>query len=62
MTMLAVTNMLGFFFTFLVPETKGWSLEEISSEDGSKDKVEVQMRSVGDHEVEESHISYRSNA
>ncbi|MFS8001186.1 putative ABC-type phosphate transporter [Helianthus anomalus] len=62
MIMLAVTNMLGFFFTFLVPETKGRSLEEISGEDGSKDKVEVQMRSVGDHEVEESHISYRSNA
>ncbi|XVF53453.1 hypothetical protein PTKIN_Ptkin05aG0100400 [Pterospermum kingtungense] len=31
---LAFTNMLGFFFTFLVPETKGRSLEEISGEDG----------------------------
>jgi len=32
---LAVTNMLGFFFTFLVPETMGRSLEEISGEDGN---------------------------
>ncbi|KAM7275102.1 hypothetical protein ACFE04_016968 [Oxalis oulophora] len=30
---LAVVNMLGFFFTFLIPETKGRSLEEISGED-----------------------------
>ncbi|CAL9008361.1 unnamed protein product [Prunus brigantina] len=29
---LAVVNLLGFFFTFLVPETKGRSLEEISGE------------------------------
>ncbi|CAO2204237.1 unnamed protein product [Urochloa humidicola] len=32
---LSVTNMLGFFFTFLVPETMGRSLEEISGEDGN---------------------------
>ncbi|CAO2198244.1 unnamed protein product [Urochloa humidicola] len=32
---LAVTNMLGFFFTFLVPETMGRSLEEISGEDAN---------------------------
>ncbi|KAE8682352.1 putative inorganic phosphate transporter 1-12 [Hibiscus syriacus] len=32
---LAFTNMLGFGFTFLIPETKGRSLEEISGEDGS---------------------------
>ncbi|OEL36864.1 Inorganic phosphate transporter 1-11 [Dichanthelium oligosanthes] len=32
---LCVTNMLGFFFTFLVPETMGRSLEEISGEDGN---------------------------
>ncbi|KAL5539775.1 hypothetical protein UlMin_043297 [Ulmus minor] len=31
---LAGTNMLGFLFTFLVTETKGRSLEEISGEDG----------------------------
>ncbi|KAF5178913.1 Phosphate transporter protein [Thalictrum thalictroides] len=31
---LAVTNLLGFFCTFLVTETKGRSLEEISGEDG----------------------------
>lgn len=30
---LAFVNLLGFFFTFLVPETKGRSLEEISGED-----------------------------
>lgn len=30
---LAVVNLAGFFFTFLVPETKGRSLEEISGED-----------------------------
>ncbi|XP_038981085.1 low affinity inorganic phosphate transporter 8-like [Phoenix dactylifera] len=31
---LAVVNFLGFLFTFMVPETKGKSLEEISGEDG----------------------------
>ncbi|PRQ60335.1 putative phosphate-transporting ATPase [Rosa chinensis] len=34
MLFLAFSNMLGFFFTFLVTETKGRSLEEISGEDG----------------------------
>ena len=33
MMILAVTNMLGFCFTFLVPETTGRSLEEISGKD-----------------------------
>ena len=33
--LLSVTNMFGFFFTFLVPETMGRSLEELSVEDGS---------------------------
>ncbi|KAJ4836256.1 hypothetical protein Tsubulata_047632 [Turnera subulata] len=30
---LAVVNLIGFFFTFFVPETKGKSLEELSGED-----------------------------
>ncbi|KAJ6858899.1 hypothetical protein NC652_041254 [Populus alba x Populus x berolinensis] len=30
---LSVVNLIGFFFTFLVPETKGKSLEELSGED-----------------------------
>ncbi|KAF6134463.1 hypothetical protein GIB67_034877 [Kingdonia uniflora] len=34
MMFLACTNMLGFFCTFMVTETKGRSLEEISGEDG----------------------------
>ncbi|CBI22560.3 unnamed protein product, partial [Vitis vinifera] len=34
MITMACTNMLGFFCTFLVTETKGRSLEEISGEDG----------------------------
>ncbi|KAJ9679701.1 hypothetical protein PVL29_021577 [Vitis rotundifolia] len=36
MIIMAGTNMLGFFCTFLVTETKGRSLEEISGEDGDK--------------------------
>ncbi|PON96885.1 Phosphate transporter [Trema orientale] len=38
MMILAATNLLGFFFTFLVSETKGRSLEEISGEDGGCDE------------------------
>ncbi|PWA94177.1 inorganic phosphate transporter 1-3 [Artemisia annua] len=54
MMILAMTNMLGFFFTFLVTETKGRSLEEISGEDGSKDKAEAEaeMRSKGGRQVQ----------
>lgn len=36
MLILAATNIMGFFFTFLVSETKGRSLEEISGEDGGE--------------------------
>ncbi|KAL2628922.1 hypothetical protein R1flu_013608 [Riccia fluitans] len=37
---LAITNCLGFFFTFLIPETKGKSLEELSGEnDQPNDEV-----------------------
>ncbi|KAF5805693.1 putative ABC-type phosphate transporter [Helianthus annuus] len=54
MIFLAVTNLLGFFFTFLVTETKGRSLEEISGEDGGMDKPETQMTSNRDiSEVQE---------
>ncbi|KVI04623.1 General substrate transporter [Cynara cardunculus var. scolymus] len=54
MIILAVTNMLGFFCTFLVTETKGRSLEEISGEDGSKDKAEAQMSNRGSRQSQES--------
>lgn len=50
MIFLAFTNMLGFVFTFLVTETKGRSLEEISGEDGGHGDNETQMppvRSMG---------------
>ncbi|KAE8721634.1 putative inorganic phosphate transporter 1-3 [Hibiscus syriacus] len=40
---LSFTNLLGFCFTFLVPETKGRSLEEISGEDGGGGQNETQM-------------------
>ncbi|KAD2392922.1 hypothetical protein E3N88_39899 [Mikania micrantha] len=51
MIILAVTNMLGFFCTFLVTETKGRSLEEISGEDGNKDKPKTRMTSGEGDEV-----------
>ncbi|THG23707.1 inorganic phosphate transporter 1-11-like [Camellia sinensis] len=43
MIFLAFTNMLGFCCTFLVTETKGRSLEEISGEDGGQGGNETQM-------------------
>ncbi|CAL9008826.1 unnamed protein product [Prunus brigantina] len=43
MYFLAFTNILGFFFTFLVTETKGRSLEEISGEDGGGETTGTQM-------------------
>ncbi|KAK7277406.1 hypothetical protein RIF29_18558 [Crotalaria pallida] len=39
MFILAFTNMLGFFCSFLVTETKGRSLEEISGEDGRESEL-----------------------
>ncbi|KAK1419419.1 hypothetical protein QVD17_28586 [Tagetes erecta] len=54
MIILAVTNMLGFFCTFLVTETKGRSLEEISGEDGSKDEAEGRMSVRGLPQVREN--------
>lgn len=39
MMILAVTNMIGFFCSFLVTETKGRSLEEISGEDGRESDI-----------------------
>ncbi|KAK2654050.1 hypothetical protein Ddye_013906 [Dipteronia dyeriana] len=50
---LAFTNMLGFCFTFLVTETKGRSLEEISGEDGGQN--ETQMTSESQMTRQESH-------
>ncbi|KAK6117715.1 hypothetical protein DH2020_044456 [Rehmannia glutinosa] len=41
MMFLAFTNILGFFFTFLVTETKGRSLEEISGEDGGYGETQM---------------------
>ncbi|KAL0452439.1 UNVERIFIED_CONTAM: Inorganic phosphate transporter 1-11 [Sesamum latifolium] len=41
MIILAVTNMIGFFCTFLVTETKGRSLEEISGEDGGYGETQM---------------------
>lgn len=52
MIILAVTNMLGVFFTFLVTETKERLLEEISGEHGSKYKAEAKVSSRGDREVQ----------
>ncbi|KAL7229906.1 hypothetical protein ACSBR2_008459 [Camellia fascicularis] len=43
MIFFAFTNMLGFCCTFLVPETKGRSLEEISGEDGGQGGNGTQM-------------------
>ncbi|PKI52120.1 hypothetical protein CRG98_027536 [Punica granatum] len=43
MMILAFTNILGFCFTFLVPETKGRSLEEISGEDEIMQANKTQM-------------------
>ncbi|XP_054797443.1 low affinity inorganic phosphate transporter 4-like [Prosopis cineraria] len=39
MILLAVTNLIGFFCSFLVTETKGRSLEEISGEDDRENEV-----------------------
>ncbi|KAL6320622.1 hypothetical protein AAG906_008622 [Vitis piasezkii] len=41
MITMACTNMLGFFCTFLVTETKGRSLEEISGEDGGNNETHM---------------------
>ncbi|XP_007011387.2 PREDICTED: probable inorganic phosphate transporter 1-2 [Theobroma cacao] len=38
---LSVVNMVGFLFTFLVPETKGRSLEELSGEDNDLGGINV---------------------
>ena len=39
MIIMSCTNLLGFFCTFLVTETKGRSLEEISGEDGGNNET-----------------------
>ncbi|KAG7981387.1 hypothetical protein I3843_05G231100 [Carya illinoinensis] len=47
MIFMAVTNMLGFFFTFCVAETKGRSLDEISGEDGDGNNTKGSTGPVG---------------
>ncbi|RVW94526.1 Inorganic phosphate transporter 1-11 [Vitis vinifera] len=44
MITMSCTNMLGFFCTFLVTETKGRSLEEISGEDGGINETQMASR------------------
>ncbi|KAG2534677.1 inorganic phosphate transporter 1-11-like [Panicum virgatum] len=51
LVMLAVTNFLGFFLTFLIPETMGQSLEEISGED---DNASIGAASLVDMSVDEN--------
>ncbi|KAF5450749.1 hypothetical protein F2P56_031078 [Juglans regia] len=43
---LAVVNVVGFFFTFLVPESKGKSLEEMSREDEGDDQEQSNRKVV----------------
>lgn len=57
MMLLSFTNLLGFFFTFLVTETKGRSLEEISGEDGGQDEVQMSNRPPPEQHVREAYIS-----
>ena len=54
MVALAAVNMIGFFFTFLVPETKGGSLEEISGED--KDFGDKKVIPYGTDRIPESEM------
>lgn len=49
MLILAFTNMLGFCCTFLVTETKGRSLEEISGEDGGQSETQMINRPPTSH-------------
>ncbi|XP_066309321.1 inorganic phosphate transporter 1-11-like [Miscanthus floridulus] len=59
---LAVTNMLGFFFTFLVPETMGRSLEEISGEDGNAGNAGMDVADVSrDDKIPVSSTEWQSS-
>ncbi|KAJ0966610.1 hypothetical protein J5N97_023527 [Dioscorea zingiberensis] len=45
--LLAACNLMGFFFTFLVPEAKGKSLEEMTKENEEDDDMDMEGSSVG---------------
>lgn len=53
---LAVVNFLGFLCSFMVPETKGLSLEELSGEDKEIAAVTNGIAANGKHEHEESQM------
>ncbi|KAJ7965169.1 Phosphate transporter [Quillaja saponaria] len=56
---LSVVNMIGFLFTFLVPETKGRSLEEISGEGkGTEDNAvtDEKPKTIADDKAQESEM------
>jgi PHS family inorganic phosphate transporter-like MFS transporter len=47
--LLGVVNILGFLFTFLVPEAKGKSLEEMSGENEEEAETNVELQQSHSH-------------